>query len=288
VPVGAPEYPPILARIHDPPFLLWVKGNLAVLPGPAVAVVGSRSATEYGLEVARRLGNDLAASGVVVVSGLARGIDAAAHRGALDAGGPTVAVLGSGVDVIYPPEHRRLAGEVETGGAIASELAPGTGPRRSQFPARNRLISGLSLAVVVIEAPERSGSLITARFALDQGRDVLAVPGSVLTGTHRGSHALLRDGAKLVESVDDILEEIGVPAAPPRGTAPEADPPVSWPADGSLVRLMRPGEAYDPDTLAERSGLDAGAVLRRLTELELAGFVRRAESGRFVRSGRKW
>ena len=179
-----------------------------------MAIVGSRAATDYALQVAARLGAELAARGVVVASGLARGVDSAAHRGCLDAGGATVAVLGSGVDRIYPAEHADLAARICESGALVSELGPGAPPLPEHFPLRNRIISGISLAVVVVEAYDKSGSLITARCALEQGRDVMAVPGSVLSGRNRGSHALLKDGAKVVESADDILEELGWAARP--------------------------------------------------------------------------
>jgi len=177
VPIGAPEYPPLLRTIVDPPPVLWVKGESGMLTRPAVAVIGSRAATPYALEVARRLAGEVAERGLTIVSGLARGADAAAHRGCLDAGGRTIAVLGSGPDVIYPAEHRDLALTISKQGALVSELGPGAPPLPEHFPMRNRLISGISLAVVVVEASEKSGSLITARCALEQGRDVMAVPG---------------------------------------------------------------------------------------------------------------
>ena len=204
---------PCSSAIADPPTVLWIAGRLDVLRAPAVAIVGSRAASPYALAVAERLAADLTARGVVVVSGLARGVDSAAHHGALGAGGSTIGVLGCGVDVVYPPEHRGLAGEMRRSGALLSELVPGTPPLAHFFPLRNRIISGLARAVVVIEAGDKSGSLITARLALEQGREVLAVPGNVLNGRNRGGHALLRDGAKVVETADDILEELNLPGA---------------------------------------------------------------------------
>jgi DNA processing protein len=276
------SYPAALAAIIDPPFVLWTRGSRDCLRAPAVAIVGSRAASPYGLAVAERLAADLAARGVVIVSGLARGVDSAAHRGALAGGGSTIAVLGSGADIIYPAEHAALAGDIACSGLVVSELAPGTPPRPRFFPLRNRIISGLSRAVVVIEAGEKSGSLITARSALEQGRDVLAVPGNVLSGRNRGAHGLLRDGAKIVESADDILEELGLPcgaACPPRqrespGTA-AADP---------ILACLTPGEPSDLDALAERSGLSPARLLPRLLELELGGFIARIGGGRFVRA----
>ena len=295
-PVGWSDaaYPTMLAEIFDPPALLWVRGMEQALHRPAVAIVGSRAASPYALAVAERLASDLALRGVVVVSGLARGVDSAAHRGALSrstASAVTVAVLGSGVDVIYPAEHRPLAREIEGAGAIVSELVPGTPPHAAFFPLRNRIISGLSRAVVVIEAGEKSGSLITARCALDQGRDVLAVPGNVLSGRNRGAHALLRDGAKIVETADDILEELGpsartgsVPAFPQRGAQPtDAAAGDAEPHEDPVLAALPPGEACDLDMIAERSGLAPARVLPRLFELEMQGLVARAGGGRFVR-----
>jgi DNA processing protein len=278
---GAPDYPPLLAAIPDAPFVLWVRGSAACLSKPAVAIVGSRAATPYGLEAASRLGADLAAEGVLVVSGLARGVDSASHRGALSSGGTTVAVLGSGVDVMYPAEHAGLATEITARGAIVSEFVPGTEPAPFHFPARNRIISGLSLAVVVVEAAEKSGSLITAGCALEQGRTVMAVPGSILSGRHRGCHALIRDGAAVVESAEDVLAELKAsPLAAvhhPRSGVPAADP---------VLDVMLPGETYDADGLTAETGLAAAALLPRLLELELRGAVRRVDGGRFVRAGR--
>jgi len=269
------SYPAALAAIADPPFVLWTRGDAAALERPAVALVGSRAASPHGLMVAERLGADLAARGIVVVSGLARGVDSAAHRGALGAGGSTIAVLGSGADVIYPPEHAALAREIEIKGLVMSELVPGTPPLPLFFPLRNRIISGLSRAIVVIEAGEKSGSLITARLALDQGREVLAVPGNVLSGRNRGAHGLLRDGAKIVEDADDILEELGLPARPPRSAGPVND---------SVLASLVPGEPADLEAIAERSGVTPARLLPRLFELELKGLVARAGGGRFVRS----
>jgi len=282
-------YPPAIAAIVDPPPVLWLRGCLSALEPPAVAVVGSRAGSPYALAVAERLAADLTARGLVVVSGLARGVDSAAHRGALGAAGTTIAVLGSGADVVYPGEHRALADEIARTGAVVSELAPGTRPLHLFFPMRNRIISGLSRAVVVIEAGQKSGSLITARCALEQGRDVLAVPGNVLSGRNRGGHALLRDGAKIVETADDILEEMGFAPAAPGGlegtsASQEAARPVrSAVAADPVLACLAPGESCDLDAIAERSGLTVARLLPRLFELELRGLVRRAGGGRFIR-----
>jgi len=288
IPWSAPSYPIALTTITDPPPVLWTRGRVDALSVPAVAIVGSRAASPYGLAVAGQLAADLAARGLAIVSGLARGVDSAAHRGALSAGGVTIAVLGSGVDVVYPPEHASLAADIDATGAVVSELVPGTRPLQWFFPLRNRIISGLSRAVVVIEAGEKSGSLITARCALEQGRDVLAVPGNILSGRNRGAHALLRDGAKIVESADDILEELGlatVSGAPEDGAEHglEATPGA---AIDPVLRCLVPGEASDLDEIAERSGVKTPRLLPRLFELELQGFVRRAGGGRFVRIDR--
>ena len=289
VSAGDRRYPTALAAIHDPPARLWVKGDLDALRTPAVAIVGSRRASPCGLEVARRLGADLARRRVTIVSGMARGIDSAAHRGALEGGGVTIAVFGCGVDVVYPPEHRALAARIAERGALVSECDPGTPPLKSNFPRRNRIISGLSLAVVVVEAAEKSGSLITADCALEQGRAVLAVPGSVLGGRNYGAHALLRDGAKLVECADDILEELPAGLAGPAPGRPQAptggDEPAGRQAASQdrVLCAMVDGDAYDLDELSERTGVDRVKLLPRLLELELAGAVRRVEGGRFVR-----
>jgi DNA processing protein len=274
VPWDSASYPVALTTIVDPPPVLWVRGSIDVLNRDAVAIVGARAASPYGLSVAERLASDVAAAGLVIVSGMARGVDSAAHRGALAAGGLTVAVLGSGVDVIYPPEHAPLARDIARTGAVISELVPGTPPLSHFFPMRNRIISGLCRAVVVIEAGEKSGSLITARMALEQGRDVLAVPGNVLSGRNRGAHGLLRDGAKIVESADDILEELGLPSSVRRPGQAATDP---------VLASLTPGEATDLDAISHRTGLTPTRLLPRLLELELAGAVARVGGGKFMR-----
>jgi DNA processing protein len=281
----AADYPIALGTIVDRPLVLWMRGALDALAGPAVAIVGARAASPYALAVAERLAHDLAARGFAIVSGLARGVDSAAHRGALAAGGVTIAVLGSGVDVIYPPEHAPLAADISARGAVLSELVPGTAPAQFFFPMRNRIISGLARAVVVIEAGEKSGSLITAKCALEQGRDVLAVPGNVLTGRNRGAHGLLRDGAKIVESADDILEELGMRG---KGTGP------AWVGDSvraavaarprdPVLDFLTPGDPCDLDAIAAATGLAMAKLLPRLFELEMQGVVARVGGGRFVR-----
>ena len=273
------RYPALLACTPDPPPVLWVSGNVERLARPAIAIVGSRRATPYALEVAQRLGEELASRDIVVVSGLARGVDSAAHQGCLTAGGATAAILGSGLDRVYPHEHEELAVNITKDGVLASELGPGAPPLPEHFPLRNRIISGISLAVVVVEASEKSGSLITARCALEQGRDVMAVPGSILSGRNRGSHSLLKDGAKVVETADDILEELGWPMSPPR-----ADSNCKSLATEPLLAGMAPGEVYRLEELMALSGLPGHRLLPRLTELELRGLITVMAGGRYVRA----
>jgi DNA processing protein len=276
-------YPPLLRTIADPPPVLWARGQLDALVRPAVAIVGSRAASTYALEVARRLATDLAARGIVVVSGLARGVDGAAHRGCLEGGGATVAVLGSGLNRIYPAEHDELAATICVNGTLMSEHGPGVPPLPEHFPLRNRLISGISLGVVVVEANEKSGSLITARCALDQGRDVMAVPGSVLGGRNRGSHALLKDGAKVVETADDILEELGwVGSSAAQGGAEISANSLA--TDELLVKLT-PGETYDLDEMSATVGLTGSMLLARLTQWEMRGNVKKIAGGRYIAAG---
>ena len=280
VPWSDAAYPPALTTIADPPPMLWMRGRVESLSRPAVAIVGSRAGSAYALSVAEQLAVDLAAAGLVVVSGLARGVDSAAHRGALSGGGATVAILGSGVDVVYPREHAGLARHIEQDGAVVSELVPGTPPQQQFFPRRNRIISGLSRAVVVIEAGEKSGSLITARCALEQGRDVLAVPGNVLSGRNRGAHALLRDGARIVESAQDELEELGMTRVAGRAGGAGGE---NGTARDPILDALTVGEPSDLDEIAERSGLSPSRLLPRLFELELQGRVTRVGGGRFMR-----
>jgi DNA processing protein len=272
------RYPPLLACTTDGPPVLWIRGQQDVLQRPAVAIVGSRAATPYALQVGRRLAAELAERGMVVVSGLARGVDSAAHAGCLEGGGSTIAVLGSGIDRIYPSEHVALSRRIAASGLLVSELGPGAPPLQEHFPLRNRIISGTSLGTVVVEASEKSGSLITAACALRQGRDVMAVPGNVLSGRNRGSHGLLKDGAKIVETADDILDELGwcpLLAATPKSRKPlDSDP---------LLSRMQAGEAYGLDDLVGITGMAASKLLPRLMELQLLGRIDAPSGGRFVR-----
>lgn len=273
--LGDAGYPAALSAIPDAPVALVALGRGDVLQVPGVAVVGARRCSAAGEAAAYALGRDLARAGLCVVSGLARGIDGAAHRGALDAGGATVAVLGAGHDHVYPREHRALALRIAATGAVVSEYPPGTAPRKHQFPERNRIISGLARAVVLIEAGEKSGSLITARLALEQGRDVLAVPGAPETGRSRGCHRLIRAGAALVESSADVLAELGIEAR----TADSNDP------ESPLLRCLSEFEATSIDALVSRSGWPIERLLEALIELELAGFVTPLDGG-YIRAPR--
>ena len=282
VPWGDPRYPPLLATIPDPPVMLWIRGECESLRRPAVALVGSRGPSLYGLDAANVLAGELASGGITVVSGLARGIDSAAHRAALQAGGPTIAVLGSGVDQVYPAEHAALADSIARAGAVVSELPPGAPPRAFHFPARNRIISGLSLVIVVVEAAEQSGSLITAECAALQARDVLAVPGSIFSGRQAGCHALIRDGAGIAACAADV--HWAVKSSHLRRFVGDAAPPMTL--SDPLLDGMIPGEPYDIDALARQSGLAPAALLSQLLELELQGAVRRADGSRFVRVSR--
>jgi DNA processing protein len=280
-----PRYPALLAAIPSPP-AVWVRGTLARDDALAIAVVGTRRATAYGLAAAERLAFDLAARGVTIVSGLARGVDTAAHRGALAAGGRTVAVLGSGVDVAYPPENRALLEDVIGRGAVVSQFAPGTPPLPGNFPARNRLIAGLALGVVVVEAPEHSGALITAALAGDLGREVFAVPGPVTAATSRGAHGLILDGAKLVRDWRDVVQELPNPWR--RAVrAPEEPSEDDGPAPGSdearVLSTLAVDEPQHIEVLVSRVGGSSGRVAAALVMLELAGWARQLEGQRWVK-----
>jgi len=266
---GEAAYPPLLAQLHDPPGRLYVRGGPPdLLSRPAVAVVGARSCSGYGAQVARMLGRELGAAGLAVVSGLARGVDGEAHRGALDAGGRTVAVLGCGIDRDYPRAHADLARRIAATGAIVSEYEPGVEPAPWRFPARNRIIAGLSLATVVVEARARSGALITADFALELGREVFAVPGEITSALSAGSNDLLRQGAAPLLSADDVLVAIGLERPRPRPSAPAA---VS-PAAAHVLRLLADGSS-GADELVAASGFASSEVGAALVELELAGLA---------------
>ena len=281
--LGAPDYPPLLATIADPPPVLWALGDIGLAARPAVALVGARNASALGCRMAARLAADLGGAGLVVASGLARGIDAAAHKAALATG--TIAVQAGGIDEVYPPENAGLAAEIAAQGLRLSEMPPGHPPRPQDFPRRNRIVSGLALGVVVIEGAERSGSLITARNALDQGREVMAVPGNPLDARAGGCNALIRDGAVLVRSAADVAEalaevlgtRLAVPAPAP--AAPEAAPAAAGgPLAPRLLGLLGTA-AVAEDTLTRDLAAPAAAVAAALVELELEGRVRRHPGG---------
>lgn len=273
LPFFEPDFPPGLASLSDPPLGVFVRG--ALTDAPAVAVVGSRQASAYGREVAEYLGAELARAGVCVVSGMARGVDGAAHRGALAAGGRTVAVWGSGPDRVYPGEHAPLAEAIAGSGCLLTEYPPGSPPLPRHFPERNRLIVGLCRVVVVVEANERSGALITARLALDEGRDVMAVPGSVFSRLSTGPNALLRAGAAPVLGVGDILDALGLPTAPPSHEEEPIDP---------VEAAIPAGRTLTADAIAATLSRPIAEILDALLRLELAGRVTRETDGSYRRT----
>ena len=302
-----PAYPAALLNTEDPPLILYAMGHSAAwLPGAldalrCVAIVGSRNPTPQGAQNAREFGYALAQQGLTVVSGMALGVDGAAHQGALDGAGEagassgaqiaTIAVVGTGLDRVYPKQHRTLAQQIATHGLLLSEYPLGTPPLSANFPQRNRIISGLSLGTLVVEAALQSGSLITARLALEQGKDVFAIPGSIHSTQSRGCHALIKQGAKLVESAQDVLEELGAAAPRPRAQGPAPEPDLFdegahlAPAQRALVQAL----GFDPcslDALQARTGLDTPHLQAELMGLELQGWVLRLPGGLFQRQAR--
>ena len=280
-------YSALLLAIADPPPVLYVRGSLAQHDGGAVAMVGTRGATVYGRDVAERLARDLAQSGVTIVSGLAKGIDTHAHRGALAGGGRTLAVLGHGLDTIYPPENRRLAAEIVEHGALISDYPLGAGPLAEYFPPRNRIISGLAAGVIVVEADHTSGALITSKYALEQGRDVFAVPGPINAPSSRGCNRLIQDGATLITSAEDVLLELNPhlvvqPAAAPAQLALELAPTAAARAEHPLIVALREmGQPAHVDQLARTLGLPIAEVTGGLALLEIDGRVRHAGGMRY-------
>ena len=271
--VGRSEagFPPLLRELHDPPAGLFLRGSAEpeLLAAPAVAIVGARACSSYGAQIARLLGRELAAAGLIVVSGLARGVDGEAHRGALEAGGATVAVLGCGVDRDYPAAHAQLARGIGETGLVVSEYAPGVEPAPWRFPARNRIIAGLAAATVIVEARERSGALITADFALEAGREVFAVPGEITAALSVGTNALLRLGATPLTGADDVLQSLGLEPAPAHNA--------ELGEHATTVLAALASEAAGADQLGRLTGLDAAALASALTDLELAGAVVEAD-----------
>ncbi len=272
------DYPKLLLEISDPPPLLYIKGNSELLKQEAIAIVGSRSATPQGMASAEAFASELSNNHFAIVSGLALGIDTAAHRGGLKGDCSSIAVVGTGLDIVYPARNRELAHDLSQKGLLISEFPLGTRPVAANFPRRNRLISGMSRGVLVVEAAVKSGSLITARYALEQGREVFAIPGSVHSTLSKGCHALIKQGAKLVETASDILEELGQPALTSKAPAADAEPN----SDGQLLGAV----GFDPvdlDTICERTGLTAENASAMLLELELNGQLARLPGGKFQR-----
>jgi len=279
--LGDGEYPGPLREIAQAPPVLYIRGTWEDRDRRAVAIVGSRNATPHGRGVADRLACDLAMRGLTIVSGMARGIDAAGHRGALRAGGRTLAVLGSGADIVYPAEHRKLAEAIAERGALLSEFPLGTRPHKGNFPQRNRLISGLSLGVIVVEAALDSGALITANHAVEQGREVFAVPGMVGGRLSQGCHQLIKAGAKLTEGWEDVLEELRVEARVPRAVGPSL-PPLE--GEEARVFALLAEEPIHIDAIIAGSGLPSPAVAARLLSLEMKGWVKQLSGKTFVRA----
>lgn len=280
-------YPQLLRHIADPPLLLYCEGEIELLNQPALAVVGSRAPTPIGLETAQAFAMQLARLGFVITSGMALGIDTAAHRGALSVTGKTIAVLGTGLDRIYPARNTELAAQIRSAGLLISEFPLGTAPLARNFPQRNRIISGLSRGVLVVEAGIQSGSLITARMALEQGREVFAVPGSIHNPTSKGCHLLLRDGAKLVQSVDDVLEEIDAQGlfAHTQALASDAQEAPVLEAEYRQVLAAIDTAPTSIESIIERSGLTSEAVCSMLLALEMRKFVHMTATGLYCRAG---
>ncbi len=295
IPFGTSDYPPLLKQIADPPLVLYVRGDASLLARHSVAIVGTRRPSAYGSSVAHRLASDLAQRQLVIVSGMARGVDSAAHRGALEVNGKTIAVFGCGVDILYPRDNKRLAENILAGGALISEFPLGTSPQPENFPIRNRIISGLSLGVVIVEAAEYSGSLITARLASEQDREVYAVPGNITSPQSFGPNLLIKQGAKLVDNWMDVVEEFPatiraqlIPAATASTASEEAEtrslfePSLSG-DQKAVYDVLRPDKATFVDDVFTEAQLPQPRVLAALLELEMSGFIRQLPGKNFVR-----
>lgn len=295
IPFGSSQYPAPLKQIADPPLVLYVRGDASLLARHSVAIVGTRRPSAYGSSVAHRLAGDLAQRQLVIVSGMARGVDSAAHRGALEVNGKTVAVLGCGVDIVYPRDNKRLAENILASGACVSEFPLGTSPQPENFPIRNRIISGLGLGVVIVEAAEYSGSLITARLASEQDREVYAVPGNITSPQSFGPNLLIKQGAKLVDNWMDVVEEFPasiraqlMPAASASSTSGEAETrslfePALSGDQKTVYEVLRPDKATFVDEIFAQAGLTQPRVLAALLELEMGGFIRQLPGKNFVR-----
>jgi DNA protecting protein DprA len=294
--VGDAEYPKNLKTLHRPPKALYVNGSFKEDDNIAVAIVGSRRATMYGVEMAERLGYDLALRGITVVSGMARGVDSAAHKGALKAKGRTIAVMGSGHGHIYPPENKELYKKIAESGAVISEFEDDVSPLPQNFPIRNRIISGLSLGIVVVEAAKNSGALITADFALEQGREVFAIPGKISSLTSEGTHSLIKDGAKLVQSAEDIIEELSLceidPAAGVEGKSCEEKISKktaryvynSLPVDERKIYKILSDEPLYIDDVVKTSGVELSMVSKALLALEMKRLIKALPGKQFIRT----
>lgn len=276
------EYPELLRYITDPPLVLYCRGRIP--KSNSFAIVGSRKASGYGMETARKMAYSLALEDISIVSGMARGIDTAAHAGALEAGGETVAVLGCGVDVPYPPENKGLMERIIESGAVISEYPPGTPPSTFNFPGRNRIISGMSVGTLVVEAGLKSGSLITANYALEQGRDVFAVPGNISNYNSMGTNRLIKDGAKMVLSVDDILEELSFGSAPLAKSNRKSEGNRTsnlGPEERKIINALKIEDLYDEE-LAEKVSMDLAELFEILLELEFKGIIRKSINGKYM------
>jgi DNA processing protein len=277
-----PEYPQTLLQIYDPPVMLYVRGNSQILNAPSLGIVGTRKPTLYGSQMAERLGRDLAARGIVIVSGLARGIDAIAHQGALAVGGRAIGVLGTGIDVCYPKENKKLYEKVLENGTILSEFPMGTHPSPENFPIRNRIVAGMPLGAIIVEGAQYSGSLITARLAMDFGREVFGVPGNVTQPVSFAPNQLIKQGAKLVTCAEDVIEELPTPVRaaltqivqPETGQANLLIAASLNPSEKKLYEMLSPDEPQPIDDIVERSGLNSSEVLATLFDLEMKGIVR--------------
>ncbi len=282
-----PDYPALLLQTPDPPPLLYVHGDASLLTQPQLAMVGSRNPTASGRQTATDFARYLSAAGLIITSGLALGIDAASHQGALDAGNPTIAVMGTGLDRVYPARHRELAREIARYGALVSEFPIGTPPRAENFPRRNRIISGLSLGALIVEAALRSGSLISARYALEQGREVFAIPGSIHNPLARGCHHLIRQGAKLVETAQDVIDELGALAGAclqaTAGPDTDSDQPPELDQEYSQLLDYMGFDATSVDILVEKAGLTPAEVSSMLLQLEMCGFIASSPGGIYNR-----
>jgi DNA processing protein len=289
---GGPNYPALLEHTFDPPLILYARGNLRALERPCIAVVGTRRPTYYGIQMAEGLAADLAQRGIAIVSGMARGIDAAAHRGCLESKGCTIAVFGCGVDVIYPREHRQLAREILKEGAILSEFPPGTSPLPQNFPVRNRIISGIAIGTLIVEASEYSGSLITARLAMEQNRELFALPGNITSPQSFGPNYLIKQGAKLVQTWRDIVEEL-----PPElrhsilakeDSQPSRSPELDFLSEEekTILELISFDHATQFDKIYTRSGMEISRLASLLLNLEMRGWIRQVPGNLYVRASR--